>query len=116
MAESEEWKIVCRESDLAEGEPKLAAVGEEPVLVVRHEGKVFAVGNKCTHYECKLHEGFLLGGTVVCRCHDARFDIKTGRVLSPPALNDLPVYPVKVEHCPACALRALDEGKDCRVR
>jgi hypothetical protein len=34
---------------------------------------------------------------VICKCHDARFDVTTGRMVSPPALNDLPVYPVRIE-------------------
>lgn len=96
MAESE-WRKVCGEGELAEGGQKLVTAGEDPVLLTRLDGKIYAVGNKCTHYECKLHEGVLLGRTVVCRCHDARFDVTTGKVVSPPALNDLPVYPVKVE-------------------
>ena len=32
-----------------------------------------------------------------CKCHDARFDVTTGKVLSAPALNDLPTYPVRIE-------------------
>jgi len=96
MAESE-WRKGCGEKELAEGGQKLVTAGEDPVLLTRLDGKIYAVGNKCTHYECKLNEGVLLGRTVICRCHDARFDLTTGKVISPPALNDLPVYPVKVE-------------------
>ena len=92
------WQKVCRESDLAEGSPRLVKAGEDDVLVVRVGGRVFAVGNKCPHYECPLNEGVLLGSVVVCRCHDARLDVTTGKVISPPALNDLPVYPVRVEN------------------
>lgn len=97
MSESE-WKKVCGEGELAEGALKLVKAGEDNVLVVRLEGRVFAVGNKCPHYECPLNEGVLLGRHVVCKCHDARFDLTTGKVISAPALNDLPVYPVRVEH------------------
>jgi len=97
MGESN-WQKVCRESDLAEGALRLVKAGEDDVLVVRVEGRVFAVGNKCPHYECPLNEGVLLGRVVVCRCHDARLDVTTGKVVSAPALNDLPVYPVRVEN------------------
>ncbi|HUI68945.1 MAG TPA: FAD-dependent oxidoreductase, partial [Spirochaetia bacterium] len=44
-----------------------------------------------------LNEGMLLGHVVTCRCHDARFDVRSGKVLSAPALNDLPAYPVRIE-------------------
>jgi NADPH-dependent 2,4-dienoyl-CoA reductase/sulfur reductase-like enzyme len=59
---------------------------------------VHAVDHECPHYQCKLEEGLLFGATVVCRCHNARFDVTSGKVMSPPALNDLSVYPVRVEN------------------
>jgi apoptosis-inducing factor 3 len=98
MAENVEWRKACRDDELVEGAPRLVKLGEDDVHLVRLDGRVYAVGNKCTHYECKLHEGVLLGRTVVCRCHDARFDVTTGKVLAAPALNDLPTFPVRVEN------------------
>ncbi len=92
-----QWIKACGEKDLAEGVPMLAQAGDESVYLVRFGEKVYAVGHECPHYQCKLEEGILLGRTVVCRCHNARFDVTTGKMVSPPALNDLPVYPVKVE-------------------
>ncbi|MGA2762262.1 MAG: FAD-dependent oxidoreductase [Spirochaetia bacterium] len=93
----EGWQKVCRQDDLKEGALTLVKSGEDSVCVVRLEGAVLAVGNKCPHYECKLNEGMLIGSELTCRCHDARFDIRTGKVLSAPALNDLTVYPVRLE-------------------
>jgi apoptosis-inducing factor 3 len=92
-----DWQKVCRDAELAEGASLLVKLGDADVHLSRLDGKVYAVGNKCTHYECPLNEGARLGRVVVCRCHDARFDITTGKVLSAPALNDLPVYPVRIE-------------------
>jgi apoptosis-inducing factor 3 len=96
MADST-WQKVCRDSDLPEGISRMVKVGDDDVLLVRVEGTVRAVGNKCPHYDCPLNEGTLVGTVVVCRCHDARFDVTTGRMVSPPSLNDLPVYPVRIE-------------------
>jgi NADPH-dependent 2,4-dienoyl-CoA reductase/sulfur reductase-like enzyme/nitrite reductase/ring-hydroxylating ferredoxin subunit len=96
MADSE-WQKVCRDADLQEGIPRLVKAGDDDVYLVRIDGTVRAVGNKCPHYECPLNEGTLVGHIVVCRCHDARLDVTTGRMVSPPALNDLPVYPVRIE-------------------
>jgi NADPH-dependent 2,4-dienoyl-CoA reductase/sulfur reductase-like enzyme len=39
----------------------------------------------------------LSGYTLTCPSHNARFDLRDGRLLSPPALNDLAVHEVKVE-------------------
>ncbi len=60
-------------------------------------GAIHAVGHKCPHYEEKLEHGALFGNQIICKSHFARMDVTTGRVIAPPAYNDLPVYPVKVE-------------------
>jgi NADPH-dependent 2,4-dienoyl-CoA reductase/sulfur reductase-like enzyme/nitrite reductase/ring-hydroxylating ferredoxin subunit len=96
MAESS-WTKVYRDADLEEGVPRLVKSGDDEAFVVRLDGKVHAVGNKCPHYECPLNEGILFGREIVCKCHNARFDIVTGRMVSAPALKDLPVYPVRLE-------------------
>ncbi len=93
----EGWRIVCRRDDLTEGTPVLVKAGDDDVLLTLLDGTVHAVGNKCSHYECPLNEGLALGNEVTCRCHDARFDLRTGKALSAPALNDLPAYPVRID-------------------
>jgi len=92
------WRSVAKDSDLAEGTLVVVEAGEEKILLVRIKGTVYAVGHKCPHYEEKLEKGALFGTQIVCKSHFARMDVTTGRVISPPAFNDLPVYPVKVEN------------------
>ena len=91
------WRQVARESELAEGGMKLVEDGEEKVLLVRREGRIYAIGHKCPHYQEKLEKGVVVGDEIICKSHQARFDVRTGRVTSPPARDGLPVYPVKVE-------------------
>jgi len=91
------WARVAKESDIAEGALVTVTVGEDTVLLSRVHGKLHAVGRKCPHYEEKLEKGALFGTELVCKSHFARMDITTGRVIAPPAYNDLPVYPVRVE-------------------
>jgi NADPH-dependent 2,4-dienoyl-CoA reductase/sulfur reductase-like enzyme/nitrite reductase/ring-hydroxylating ferredoxin subunit len=95
--DTSEWQRICREAELVEGAPRLVKVGKDDVYLVRLAGRVHAMGNKCPHYGCPLNEGVLFGNVVVCKCHDARLDVTTGRMVSPPALNDLPVYPVRIK-------------------
>jgi 3-phenylpropionate/trans-cinnamate dioxygenase ferredoxin subunit len=45
---------------------------------------------------CPLFIGELNGFTLTCRCHDWRYDIRTGRFIDAPELG-LTVYPVKSE-------------------
>ena len=91
------WRSVAKGSDLAEGALTVVDAGEEKILLVRINGTVHAVGHKCPHYEEKLEKGALFGTEIVCKSHFARMDVTTGRVIAPPAYNDLPVYPVKEE-------------------
>jgi len=91
------WRMVAREADLGEGVPMVVTAGEEKILLVRLHGKVHAVGHECPHYQEKLENGVLFGTEIVCKSHFARLDVTTGKMTSPPAMNDLPVYPVKVE-------------------
>ncbi|HTS06192.1 MAG TPA: Rieske (2Fe-2S) protein [Candidatus Eisenbacteria bacterium] len=66
------------------------------VLLARVGGTVYAVSGKCAHMACPLLAGKLEGYTIVCSCHDWRFDVRTGRFLDAPELG-LTVYPTKHE-------------------
>ncbi len=71
-------------------------LGGRAVCVARVEGEWVAFDGTCTHQECALAGGDLDGSVIVCPCHGSEFDVRTGDVLSPPALEPLPVYPVQV--------------------
>ena len=72
-------------------------VGEHPVLLSRLDGQLFAVSGSCTHYGAALGEGLVHKGTVRCPLHHACFDLRTGRALHAPALDDLECWDVNVE-------------------
>lgn len=60
-------------------------------------GELFAIEDTCSHEDCSLGEGDLEGCEIICPCHFARFDVRTGKVLAPPAVVDIRTYPVRVE-------------------
>ncbi len=94
---AEEWVKVADEAELEDGVPISVEVEGEDVLVVRVGEELHACGGKCTHYGGPLAEGLLSGHTITCPWHAARFDVRTGEMDAPPALDDEPHYPVKVE-------------------
>ena len=51
----------------------------------------------CTHEDEHLEMGLLSGHVIECPLHQGRFDIRSGKVLSPPPCIDLNSYPVKAE-------------------
>jgi len=60
-------------------------------------GKCHAIEDVCTHDDGPLADGDLEGYEIVCPRHGARFDIRTGEVLIPPAVVPVRCYEVRVQ-------------------
>ena len=71
-------------------------VGDEPVLLSRLEGQLYAVGGVCTHYGANLADGLVEGATVRCPLHHACFNLKTGSPRAP-ALDPLDCWSVELD-------------------
>jgi 3-phenylpropionate/trans-cinnamate dioxygenase ferredoxin component len=67
-----------------------------PVAVFRLDDGFFATDDTCTHALSSLAEGYIEDGTVECEFHFAKFDIRSGKALTPPAVTPLITYPVAV--------------------
>jgi NADPH-dependent 2,4-dienoyl-CoA reductase/sulfur reductase-like enzyme/nitrite reductase/ring-hydroxylating ferredoxin subunit len=80
--------------DVAEGAMVAGHVGDDEVVVVRKDGKLFAVSAHCTHYHGPLAEGLLVGETVRCPWHHAHFSLQTGEAIAAPALGPLTCWQV----------------------
>ncbi len=72
-------------------------LGEEPVLLVRKGSEVFALHGICSHQDMELAGGYAEGPAWVCPHHGAKFDLKSGEAAGMPAVEGIPVYPVRVE-------------------
>ncbi len=72
----------------------LGHVGDEAVVLVRQGNEVFAVGAVCTHYSGPLAEGLVVGRTIRCPWHHARYNLATGEAIGGPALNPLGCWEV----------------------
>ena len=83
--------------DLADGEMRQVEAGGTDVLLARVDGRFHACTAFCTHYGAPLATGVLSGTTVVCPWHHAAFDVATGDLCEPPALDALRTFEVKVE-------------------
>jgi 3-phenylpropionate/trans-cinnamate dioxygenase ferredoxin subunit len=60
---------------------------------------VYAFQDNCTHRDFPLSNGELDEDdcSITCEWHGARFDVRNGAVLSPPATKPVHVYPCQVE-------------------
>jgi 3-phenylpropionate/trans-cinnamate dioxygenase ferredoxin subunit len=93
---SPRWTYALDDAALPEGHTAPAYPLGLNVLLARVSGTVYGVSGKCAHMACPLSAGRLEGFTIVCSCHDWRFDVRTGRFLDAEELG-LTVYAVKLE-------------------
>lgn len=90
------WLDVANIDELAPGARLVVDVDGAGVAVFNLGGEYFAIKDVCPHDGGDLAKGNLEGEVIVCPRHGARFSIRTGAVLGPPAYEDIRTYPVRV--------------------
>ena len=93
----EEFVKVAQVGDLQPGEMKRVRMDRQRILLCNYEGNYYAVDETCTHELARLSRGELYRYEVACPLHGATPDVRTGEVITPPAMEGLTVYPVKIE-------------------
>ncbi len=87
---------VGKVDELPEGERLFVGIGDQHIAVFNVNGEYAAIRDVCTHDDGTLGEGDLEGFEIVCPRHGARFDIRTGKALTLPAVDDTEAFPVRV--------------------
>lgn len=87
---------VAAERDVRPGRARSVEVDAVCLLLCNVDGAIYAVADVCTHDRGPLGEGRLRGAAIECPRHGARFDVRDGTVLTPPAIRPLPTYPTRV--------------------
>ena len=91
------WLDVAGSDELAPGARRVVDMDGVAVVVFNLDGEYFAIKDECTHDSGDLAGGKLEGEVIICPRHGARFSVKTGTVLGPPAYEDVRTFPVRVE-------------------
>ncbi|MET0589872.1 MAG: non-heme iron oxygenase ferredoxin subunit [Naasia sp.] len=60
-------------------------------------GTIHAIGDTCTHGDISLAEGFVEDDTLECWAHGSRFELTTGKPLTLPAYEPVPVFGVEIK-------------------
>ncbi|MEO2005182.1 MAG: Rieske (2Fe-2S) protein [Candidatus Poribacteria bacterium] len=81
--------------DIPEGSIKAATAGGRAIALLKSEGRIRAIDNRCPHMGYPMSEGTLTNGIVICDWHNARFDAASGCTFDPWA-DDVPVLPVDI--------------------
>ncbi len=91
---TEDWSDVAAEEELSDDGPLVVEVGDDSVLIVRQDGKLFAISDVCDHLGGPLHEGEIANGCVTCPWHASVFRLDDGSVVHGPATGPQPAYQV----------------------
>jgi len=105
------WFKVLPEDGLGEGARQVVKVGKHSILLLNHEGQLYAVDNMCPHMRLPLQKGKVTeDGAIICPWHRSAFDLRSGDVKEwspwPPGVGSilgmisrgkaLPVFPTRV--------------------
>ena len=97
------WISVAKAADLVAETPKVIALENVRVALIKTEGGentphlgIYCIEDVCTHDEGPMAEGPVEGEVIECPRHGAKFNIKTGAVLSMPAITPIRTFPVRV--------------------
>ncbi len=91
-----DWTDAMAEADLTAEALAVARVEGNDVLLVRHDGQIHAIADRCTHRGAPLHEGELVDGCVQCPWHGSRFLLDDGSIARGPASRPQDTYTVRV--------------------
>tara|TARA_B110000438_G_scaffold247466_1_gene249615 strand:+ start:200 stop:514 length:315 start_codon:yes stop_codon:yes gene_type:complete len=89
-------KKICDISDLEDAVPRKFEIDGKKLAVVLIEGKIFAIGDTCSHADVSLSEGELDAEELAIECwkHGSLFSLETGRPLCLPATKPVESYEV----------------------
>ncbi len=91
-----EFITVATTRDLPNGKRLFLEIDDQTIVIFNIAGNYFAIADLCSHDDGPLGDGELDGMEIICPRHGARFDLRTGKALSLPAIVDIPAYPVRV--------------------
>lgn len=91
-----EYLDITPASELPNGERLFVEIEGKPIVIFNIADQFFSIADVCSHDDGPVGEGDLEGYNIVCPRHGAEFDVRTGKVISMPAVVDIPAYPVKV--------------------
>lgn len=93
-----DWINVARQDEFPPGDWRSLDVDGARVAVFNLAGEYHAIEDQCTHDGGALTGGVFDGEQIVCPRHGARFSIRTGAVLAPPAYEPVATFPVRIEN------------------
>ncbi len=91
-------ELVGTLDSIAPGSAKKVIIDDLPIAVVRESnGKIHALGDRCSHGDISLSDGFVEDDTIECWAHGSKFGLTDGSPRNFPAFEPVPVYTVEID-------------------
>lgn len=91
-------QLVATLDTLAPGSAIKVVIDDIPIAVVRESsGTVHALGDRCSHGEISLSEGFVEDDTIECWAHGSKFGLADGTPRNFPAFEAVPIFTVDID-------------------
>ncbi|XVV15128.1 bifunctional 3-phenylpropionate/cinnamic acid dioxygenase ferredoxin subunit [Actinoplanes sp. CA-131856] len=87
------WRRACAVQDIPEDEGLVLSTVPK-TSVFHSEGELYCIDDTCTHEDFSLADGWVEGCVVECTLHAAKFDLRSGAPLTPPASRPVATHPV----------------------
>ena len=89
------WYDVAPADDVPRGGHRVYEMAGRYVAVYNVQDTLYAIEDACTHDGNPLSDGPVEGTEVICARHGARFCLRTGAALSPPAYEPVATFAVE---------------------
>ena len=93
-----DWTDIGSLAELEASSRLEADVDGYRVRVAQVNGKLYAFEDRCTHDDSPFDDAPIEDNEIICPRHGARFSLRTGDALTPPAYEPIRTFNVKVEN------------------
>jgi 3-phenylpropionate/trans-cinnamate dioxygenase ferredoxin subunit len=90
------WLPVAGADQVAPGEFIQVDTGTLFILVCNAAGELFAIEDMCSHDGSSMLGGCIEGDEIICPRHGARFCLRNGAPMAPPAYEGVQTFPVRI--------------------
>src|SRR5689334_21594752 len=87
-----EWVDIGTSEQLESTSRLEGDVGDVRVRVARVSGRLYAFEDRCTHDDSPFDDAPIEDCEIICPRHGARFSLRSGEALSPPAYEPLRIF------------------------
>lgn len=90
------WVDVGAPHEIADQTCKIVEIERIPIAIFNLSGEFYAIEDNCPHQHLPLADGLVENDIITCPYHNAKFNLKTGDVMAPPACDNLNTFPTRV--------------------